>query len=251
MRGSKERVDPSENRLLSSLSRHDYDTLEPHLKSLQLSSGQVLQEAPSLISHCYFLENTVVSFMSLTEKGSSVAVGMVGVEGVVGAAAVLNPHLMPHRAVVLVTGSARSIPIEILRQWCTRNSTLRQPFISYAHAMFTQVVQTSACNRFHDTTQRLTRILLLVQDRLFADTLPFTHESLSEVLGTDRASVTRAARSLKDAGLIDYGRGRVTILDRKGLESDGCECYGVIEAVYDGLLNLRRSASAGDTGSIR
>lgn len=246
MRGSKEKVDAFANRLLSRLPRQDYAALEPHLKSLQLSSGQVLQEAHSQISRCYFLENTLVSFTSLTEKGSSVAVGMVGVEGVVGAAALLDPHLMAHPCVVLVTGSARSIPVEILRHWCTRHSTLRQPVIRYAQALFTQVVQTSACNRFHGTLQRLIRALLIVQDRLIVDVLPFTHENLGEILGTDRVSVTRAARTLKDAGLINYGRGQVTILDRKGLESAGCECNSVIKAAYDDLLSLRLSTSAGD-----
>lgn len=246
MRGSKEKVDAFENRLLSQLSREDYATLEPHLKTLQLSSGQVLQEGLSPISHCYFLENTLVAFTSLTEKGSSVAVAMVGVEGVVGAAALLDPHLMAHRGVVLVTGKARSVPVEILRHWWTRHSTLRQPMVRYVHAMFTQVVQTSACNRFHGTLQRLIRVLLIVQDRLIVDVLPFTHEGLAEILGTDRVSVTRAARTLKDAGLINYGRGQVTILDRKGLESACCECYSVIKAAYDDLLTLRLSTSAGD-----
>jgi CRP-like cAMP-binding protein len=234
----------SENRLLSSLSGTDYATLEPHLRSLRLDAGQVLHEAHSPFSHCYFLEDTVVSLMSLTEKGSSVAVGIVGVEGVIGAAALLDPNLTTHRSVVLVTGTTRIIPVEILRHWCARNSTLRRPFIEYAGAMFMQIVQTSACNRFHDTLQRLTRVLLIVQDRLIADRLPFTHEGLADALGTDRVSVTRAARSLKSADLIDYGRGQVTILDRKGLESAACECYGVIKAAYDDLLNLRRSASA-------
>lgn len=234
----------SENRLLSSLSRKDYETLEPHLRTLQLTAGQVLHEANSQFSHCYFLENTVVALTSLTEKGSSVAVGMVGVEGVIGAAAVLDPHLTTPRSVVLVTGTTRIIPVDILRLWCARNSTLRRPLIEYAGAMFMQIVQTSACNRFHDTIQRLTRVLLIVQDRLKLDSVPFTHEGLADALGTDRVSVTRAARSLKSAGLIEYGRGQVIILDRKGLESAACECYGVIRAAYDDLLNLRLSAAA-------
>lgn len=244
MRGSLGKGVASENRLLSSLSRKDYETLEPHLRSLQLNAGQILHEAHSPMSHCFFLEDTVVSLTSLTEKGSSVAVGMVGVEGVIGAAALLDPHLTTHRSVVLVTGTTRVISVEILRHWCARNSTLRLPFIGFARAMFMQIVQTSACNRFHDTLQRLTRVLLIVQDRLNVDRLPFTHESLADALGTDRVSVTRAARSLKSAGLIEYGRGQVLILDRKGLESAACECYGVIKAAYADLLHLRRSASA-------
>lgn len=234
----------SGNRLLSSLTRRDYETLEPHLRSLQFSAGHVLHESHTPVSHCYFLETTVVSLTSLTEKGSSVAVGMVGVEGVIGAAAVIDPHLATHRSVALVSGTARSIPVEMLRHWCARNSSLRRPFIEYAGAMFMQVVQTSACNRFHNTLQRLIRVLLIVQDRLNVDRLPFTHESLAEALGTDRASVTRAARGLKAGGLIDYGRGQVTILDRKELESAACECYGIIKTAYSDLLTLRLSASA-------
>src|SRR4030095_1117873 len=207
----------SGNILLSSLSRREYETLEPHLTTLRLSCGQVLYEAFSPISHCYFLDDTLVSLVSVTEKGSSVAAAMAGVEALMGAAALLDSRLLSYQAVVLVTGGARQIPVEILRHGCGRHSALRQPILKYAHAMFTQVVQTSACNRFHTTKQRLTRVLLIVQDRLNADMLPFTQESLAELLGTDRGSVTRAARGLKEAGLIGYTRGQVTVVDRKGL----------------------------------
>lgn len=230
--------DHRKNRLLSSLLSSDYESLEPHLEVVRLSAGDVLYETHSQkASHCYFLGDALVSILSTTEHGLSVAAGLVGAEGMTGVvAAILDPRLLPHRTVVLIAGSASRITSETLKLWCKRNTSLRQPFLRYAHAMFVQLVQTSACNRFHSTKERLARVLLLVQDRLKEHALPFTQERLAGLLGTDRASVTRAAQHMRQAQLIDYSRGKVTVLDRKGLKAESCECYGVIGSAYDGIL---------------
>ena len=104
------------------------------------------------------------------------------------------------------------------------------------HALLTQMVQTAACSRFHGTDQRLARWLLLASDRLHLDTLPFTQESISHMVGTDRVSITRAAQRLKQQGVIQYKRGKTTIMDRQKLMSVSCECYSVIKEAYDALL---------------
>jgi CRP-like cAMP-binding protein len=206
------------------------------MEVVRLSARQVLYEGFSPNSHCHFLGDTLASLVSTTEDGLVVAAGIVGDEGLLGFAAILDPRLLPHRTVVLVAGDAIRIPGEPLRLWCGRNSSLRRPILSYAHAMFRQLVQTSACNRFHDTKQRLARSAARA-DRLKAPALPFTQESLAELIGTDRVSVTRAAQALRRSRLIDYSRGKVTILNRKRLESVTCECYGIIRSAYDDLLN--------------
>jgi CRP-like cAMP-binding protein len=233
---SRQLPDPSENRLLSSLLSSDFESLKPHLEVVRLSAGDLLYEEFSPISYCYFLGDTLVSLVSTTEDGLSVAAGLVGVEGLMGVAAILDPRMLPHRTVVLVAGNASRIPSDALRHWCGRNSGLRRPFLRYAHAMFVQLVQTSACNRFHETKERLARVLLLVQDRLKTQALPFTQERLAGLLGTDRVSVTRAAQSMRRDNLIAYSRGKVTILNRKGLESAACECYSIIGSAYDDML---------------
>jgi len=228
--------DHRENRLLAGLLSSDYLTLEPHLEVVKLSKGDVLYESFAPVTHCYFLGDTLVSLLSTTEDGLSVSAGVVGGEGMMGVVgAMLDPRLLCHRTVVMVTGSASRITSEALKHWIGRNTSLRRPFLRFAHAMFVQLVQTSACNRFHDTKERLARVLLLVQDRLKARELPFTQERLACLVGTDRVSVTRAAQEMRRAKLIGYSRGQVTILNRQELESAACECYGIIGSAYDDL----------------
>ena len=133
-------------------------------KRAKISAGQTLYDGHSPITHCYFLEGSLMSLMSYTEHGSGVAVGMVGNEGVIGAAALLDEHLLPYRSIAQTSGSALSIPVGVLREWLSHDVVLRHRFVNYAHAVFTQVVQTAACNRFHLTEQRLARWLLLASD---------------------------------------------------------------------------------------
>lgn len=207
-------------------------------KEVKISAGQTLYDSHAPVTHCYFLEGPLMSLMSYTEHGSCVAVGMVGNEGVIGAAALLDEHLLPYHSIAQTSGSALKIPVAVLREWLSHDVVLRSRILTYAHAVFTQVVQTAACNRFHVTEQRLARWLLLAGDRLNLDTLPFTHESLSQAVGTDRVTITRAAQRLKKQGLIRYSRGKTTILDHRKLVSVSCECYGIIKDEYDTLINL-------------
>jgi CRP-like cAMP-binding protein len=228
----------TDNLLLATLSAASSAELLSFSKQVKVSAGQTLYNHHSPVTHCYFLEGSLMSLMSYTEHGECVAVGMVGNEGVIGAAALLDEHLLPYRSIAQTSGNALRIPVAVLREWLSHDVVLRSRIVNYAHAVFTQVVQTAACNRFHLTEQRLARWLLLARDRLNLDTLPFTHESLSQVVGTDRVSITRAAQRLKKQGLIRYSRGKTTILDRQRLVSVSCECYSIIKDEYDSLINL-------------
>jgi len=228
----------TENRLLAALPPNVYENLLPHLRLVQLVTGQVLYEPFSPISYGYFLNNSLLSCMSVTEQGASVAVGLVGKEGMIGAAPLIDASLLPYRVIVQIAGSAMRIPSDILKDWFTRNTTLHRAILHFIYAVFGQIVQTAVCNRFHLTEQRLARWLLFAYDRLDLDTLPITQEALAQMLGTDRVSITRTVKKLREAGLIEYGRGKVTLRDRARLEATACECYRIVKAEYDALLRL-------------
>ena len=226
-----------ENRLLAALPQHVYESLLPHLSPVQLVAGQVVYEPFSPIPYCYFLNNALISCMSVTEQGASVAVGFIGKEGMIGAAPLIDASLLPYRVIVQIAGSAMRIPCDILKDWfATHNITLPRAILHFIYALFWQIVQIAVCNRFHLTEQRLARWLLFAHDRLDMDTLPITQEALAQMLGTDRASITRTARKLREAGLLDYGRGQVTIRERERLELASCECYRIVKSEYDAML---------------
>src|SRR5262245_1699599 len=225
-----------ENRLLAALSQPVYESLLPHLSPVQLVTGQVVYEPFSPISYGYFLNNSLISCMSVTEQGANVAVGFVGKEGMLGSASLIDASLLPDRIIVQTAGMAMRIPVAILKDWFTHNPTLHRAILHFIYSLFWQIVQTAVCNRFHLTEQRLARWLLFAHDRLDMDTLPITQEALAQMLGTDRASITRTARKLREAGLLDYGRGQDTIRDRERLELASCECYRIVKSQYDDML---------------
>ena len=237
MRVSKQSQNFPENRLLAALPQHAYESLLPHLSPVQLVTGQVLYEPFSPILYGYFLNNSLIACMSVTEQGASVAVGFVGKEGMIGAAPLIDASLLPYRVIVQIAGSAMRIPCDILKDWfATHNVTLHRAILRFVYALFGQIVQTAVCNRFHLTEQRLACWLLFAHDRLDMDTLPITQEALAQMLGTDRASITRTARKLREAGLLDYGRGKITIRDQERLKLASCECYHIVKSGYDDML---------------
>ena len=183
------------------------------------------------------MSDSLISCMSVTEQGASVAVGFVGKEGMIGAAPLIDASLLPYRVIVQIAGSAMRIPSDTLKDWfATHNTTFHRAILRSTYALFWQIVQTAVCNRFRLTEQRLAHWLLLAHDRLDMDTLPITQEALAQILSTDRTSITRTARKLREAGLLDYGRGQVTIRDRERLALASCECYRIVKAEYDDIL---------------
>src|SRR4030095_1959487 len=207
-------------------------------REIKITAGQMVYDGHTPTSYCIFPESALMSLMSYTEHGASVAVAMAGSEGLIGVAALFDQQLLPYRTIAQTSGTGLKIPAAKLREWLRQDLVLRNCIVHFLHAVFTQAVQTAACNRFHATEQRLARWLLLSQDRLNVDKLPFTHESLAAFIGTDRVSVTRAAQKLKKQGLLSYTRGKTTILDRDRLLSVSCECYPTIKNQYDALSDL-------------
>jgi CRP-like cAMP-binding protein len=228
----------TENRLLSNLPATHIAPLLALSKTVEVAAGDAIYDGHSFVKHTYFLEDTLMALVSSAEHGGTVAVAMVGNEGIIGAAALVDEHILPYRSVALTSGRLLRIPIGAVRDWLAHDVVFRRRALRFAHAIFSQVVQTAACNRFHLTEQRLARWFLLARDRLEGDILTFTHESLAHMVGTDRVSITRASQKLKAQGLVRYSRGKTTILDHHGLEAASCECYDVIKNGYDELIRV-------------
>lgn len=200
----------------------------PYLERVHLPRGKVLFDAGELIRHAYFPMNGVTSLLGMTENGETVEVAMVGNEGMLGVPIVLRVGLAVHRSVVHIPADALRIRSEVLQLEFSRNSKLQDLLLRFTHTLIAQVSQSAICNRFHTGDARLGRWLLVIYDRVERETFFLTQEFIAHMLGTPRTVVTIAANKLQDKGFIRYRRGKVTILNRQGLESVACECYGIV-----------------------
>ena len=225
--------DPVGNRILAGLSRKEYARIAPDLQHVTLPPGQVLYEPGSTMQWAYFLGTAIVSILSQAEDGTSIEVSLVGSEGVIGIPIVLRSLALPYRIVVQGAGTAWRMKADVLRKEFDRCGPLHKLLLHYVHTLIVHLSQSSACNRFHTTRQRLCRWLLSSQDLSGSNELRSTQEFLSQMLGVNRGSANQAAGSLQKAGLIRYRRGRITILNRSGLETGACECYRIIRSECD------------------
>ena len=232
----KNTADPTENGLIHALPHAELQGLIPHLESVELTQGEVLYEPFQAISYIYFPINSLISLISQGEDGASLEAGMMDGEGAAGLMALIGPRTVPYRALVQVPGRALRVKLDVLRNLFEKRQALRRQLLCYLHALFTQVAQSAACNRFHSLEQRLSRWLLDSQDRLHVDTFPYTQQLLSTMLGADRVTVTLAAGAMKTAWFIHYTRGQITILDRERLESASCECYRIVKTQFRQFL---------------
>jgi CRP-like cAMP-binding protein len=224
---------PPVNRILEALPREEYARLQPLLSPVRLQKGKVLWEAGGQIRHAYFLTSGMVALLSLTEEGETVEVGMIGSEGMAGVAAVLRCDTAPYQVQTQLPAAALRIGIRALRDEFSRGGRLQDLLLRYTHALLTQVAQSTSCHRFHTAEQRLCRWLLTSADRAGSFTLPLTQEFLAQMIGVPRTSVTSAAVKLQGRRLIDYGRGRISLLDRRGLEAASCECYRTVTDILE------------------
>lgn len=225
---TKEPLPHFENRILAALPPLEYARLAPHLETVRLPQGKILYQAGSTIKYAYFLKSGMASLLSLTENGAACEVGMVGNEGVVGLPAMLRINNSPYQVVIQLPASAARIKADILGAEFDRGRQLQDLLLRYMHTLLSQVSQSAACNRFHTMKARLCRWLLVSRDRAETDTLHLTHEFLSHMIGAPRTRVTMAASDLQRAKLIRYSRGKIHIIDRRGLESSSCECYRIM-----------------------
>jgi CRP-like cAMP-binding protein len=240
---------PGMNHLLAALPAAEMRRWLPHLEWVAMPLGQVLHEAGVELSHVYFPINAIVSLLYVMENGASAEIAVVGNDGVVGISVFMGGGSTPSRAVVQSAGEGYRLPAQLLDEVITR-APVMQLLLRYTQALITQMAQTAVCNRHHSIDQQLCRWLLLSLDRLQGHELVMTQELIANMLGVRREGVTDAAHGLQEAGLIRYARGRISVLDRAGLERRSCECYAVVKREYDRLLPERPPAAPGPSASL-
>jgi CRP-like cAMP-binding protein len=195
-----------------------------------------LYESGATLRHVYFPTTSIVSLLYVLESGASAEIAVVGNEGVIGISLFMGGESTPSRAVVQSAGSGVRLKSELMKEEFDRSGPVMHLFLRYTQALITQMAQTAVCNRHHSLDQQLCRWLLLSLDRLQTNELVMTQELIANMLGVRREGVTEGALKLQEAGLIKYARGRITVLDRPGLEKRTCECYAVVKKEYDRLL---------------
>jgi CRP-like cAMP-binding protein len=215
------------NRLLAELPPADLAELIEHLNPVNLPKKQILYEVGAPLDHIYFIEEGIASVLTMMEDGASSEVGMVGSEGLIGVSALLGGSTSAQHVVVQLPGTAQHIPAARAKALFDRNPGVRAVLLRFIEDLLNLSSQTAACNRLHSVEQRTARWLLMAADRTRSTVLPLTQEFLAAMLGVRRSGVSEAASELQRSGLIRYRRGRITIVDRAGLEKTACECYGL------------------------
>ena len=228
--------DPRQNHLLAALPADEYARLLPNLKLVPMSLGQALCESGVEMRHVYFPTTCIVSLLYVMENGASAEIAVVGNEGIVGVSLFMGGESTASRSVVQSAGHAYRLSGPMLKDEFFRAGPMQRLLLRYTQALITQMAQTAVCNRHHSVDQQLCRWLLLSIDRLPSDELVMTQELIANMLGVRREGVTAAAGNLQQAGLIRYSRGKITVLDRPGLEARVCECYAVVKKENDRLL---------------
>ena len=228
--------DPRQNHLLAALPAEEYVRLLPHLELVPMPLAHVLYESGAQMRHVYFPTTTIVSLLYVMEDGASAEIAVVGNEGIVGVSLFMGGESTSSRAVVQSAGHAYRLKGPLLKDEFYRAGPMQHLLLRYTQALLTQMAQTAVCNRHHSLDQQLCRWLLLSLDRLTSNELVMTQELIANMLGVRREGVTEAAGNVQRAGLIEYSRGRITVLDRAGLEARACECYAVVKKEFDRLL---------------
>jgi CRP-like cAMP-binding protein len=222
-----------ENRLLASFPERDRARLIPQLEILTLFAKETVHESAEEMNYVYFPLDCIVVLISSVEPDSTVEVGLIGNEGMVGAPILMGAKHSTSQALILTEGKALRLPAAVMKKEAKRSSRMREGILTYANALLAQSAQLAACHRYHTPQARLARLLLMIHDRMNTAELRITQELLARLLGTRRATITEAANQLQDSHVIQSVRGRIRILDRQGLEAKACSCYAIIAAPQD------------------
>ncbi len=217
------------NKILLWISDREYSLILPHLEFLDMPHHLILYEPDEPLEFVHFPNSGMVSLVIATEDGRTVEVGEVGREGFAGVQAAVGIDKNQVREIVQIAGDGFRVKIGALKSVLQSAPELQRILTRYAVVQGMQFAQTAACNRLHNIEQRLARWLLITQDRVDSSTLAITHDFLATMLGTDRPTVSLAARVLQDKQIIGYTRGAVQILNRAKLKECSCECYEVIQ----------------------
>jgi CRP-like cAMP-binding protein len=229
-------MNPNKNLLIDALSLETQRRLLPHLEVVKLEQGKVIAESGDVMRNVYFPIDSIVSLLYDTREGDSTEISLVGNEGFVGIALFMGGDSTPSRAVVQSAGHAYKLSGRKFKEELSRHGDLQELMLRYIQSLITQMAQTAVCNRHHSINQQLCRFLLLMLDRLSDNHLFLTQETIANMLGVRREGVTDAAGKLQKAGVIEYTRGHITVLDRSELEHLTCECYTIVKQETDRLL---------------
>jgi CRP-like cAMP-binding protein len=234
---------PRQNRLLAALSDAEFALLSPNLELVPMPLGQVLSEPGERLGHVCFPVTSIVSLLCILQNGASAEIAVIGNEGLLGVSIFMGGDTSPSRAVVQSAGHGYRLASQWLMHEFNRSAELTRLLLRYTQALMTQTAQTAVCNRRHSVEQQLCRWLLMSFDRLSGNELRMTQDLIANMLGVRREGVTEAAGRLQAAGIIRYGRGRISLFDRAKLEARSCECYAVVRQEFDRLLPDLRQRS--------
>jgi CRP-like cAMP-binding protein len=234
---------PDQNRLLAALPPAERERIFPHLTLVSLPLGAVLYESGDTQRYIYFPVDSIVSLLYVLKNGASAEIAVVGNDGAIGVALFMGGATTTNRAIVQSAGSAYRLTGKRIEQEFARHGEMLHVLLRYTQALITQMAQTAVCNRHHSVDQQLCRWLLLSIDRLSTNQLIMTQELIANMLGVRREGVTEAAGKLQKVGVIQYRRGKITVLDRKRLEAMSCECYDVVRKETDRLFAGRSPPS--------
>jgi CRP-like cAMP-binding protein len=226
-----------ENRILAALPPDEFARFTPYLRQSPLTFKRSLYKAGQPIKLVCFPDSGVCSVMSVMKAGRTAEVATIGNEGMTGVALFFGDTTEPSESMIQVPGEGRLLSTEVFLREMARKGALHRLIGHYAHALMIQIMQAAACNALHSVEKRASKWLLMTHDRVFSDEFKLTHEFLGMMLGVSRPQVSVVTEQLQRAGLIAYHRGQVTVTDRKGLEAEACECYGIISAYFDRFLN--------------
>ncbi len=218
------------NKILASIPLSHYVRLADHLKPVDLSAGQVIFESGENLEFAYFPTTCTASLVSHTADGDSSELAMTGRDGMVGVSLILGSGAMNHRAVVQCAGQAYKMPADVFQLELNRCRPLQQLALSYVQSLITQMAQSIVCIAHHSVMERLCYWLLFNQDAVCSEQLKVTHETIANMLGVRRESITQALGKLQSAGCVSSGRGKIQILDRQGLNDSVCECFSLVTA---------------------
>jgi CRP-like cAMP-binding protein len=228
---------PNQNRLLAALDAEASERIFPHLELVSMPLGQVMYESGGRLHHVYFPTTSIMSLHYIMETGASAEIAGVGNEGMLGISLFMGGNTTPSWATVQTGGYCFRLKERLMMEEFNRAGSVMRLMLRYTQALMTQISQTAVCNQRHSVEQQLCRWLLLTLDRSASNEFVMTQELIARMIGVRRESITGAAAILQSEGLIKCRRGHIVVLDRAGLESHTCECYGVVKKEFDRLLH--------------
>jgi CRP-like cAMP-binding protein len=224
------------NQLLGALEADSQQRLRSEIEPVDFKLGHVVCEAGGNLEHAYFPEGAVLSLLTVMENGTAIETANIGREGAFGLFAAMYSGASFNRCIVQLEGPMSRCPIGVLQKEFSKSANVRNLFVSYSETLLSQIQQTVGCNALHTVEERMSRWLLMMDDRAEGEPMNYTQEFLAEVMAVNRTSISLAAQSMQDKKLIDYRRGKIRITNRTEMEAASCECYAIVKRRFDAFL---------------